>query len=106
MNSFYMYLFLMKCLEVYRFGSEALACVYWGCMISKSFLKVWARCWCSGWNFIVFGRKYVLSRLLCAPECVCKRLGIRPVLGSMSSQFSRKRSLGTKYHFDMVSCGF
>ena len=45
---------------------------------------MFAMCWYSGCNFIVFGMKYVLAFFLCIAGCVCKMSGIGPGLGSIS----------------------
>jgi hypothetical protein len=45
---------------------------------------VFAMCWYSGCNFIVFGIKYVLALFLCVTGCVRRISGIGPGLGSIS----------------------
>ena len=55
--------------------------------------NVFAKCWYSGCNFIVFGIKYMLALFLCVAGCVCRMLGIGPGLSSMSPHFSNSNLL-------------
>lgn len=61
------------------------------CVFINSGLNVLARCWYSGWNLIVLGRKYVVCRLLWSVGCFCSRFGIGPGLVSLSPHLNKRR---------------
>jgi hypothetical protein len=45
---------LINCI---RFGWDVVFCKWRGWVVKKCGIKVWAKCWYSGFNFIVFGKK-------------------------------------------------
>ena len=58
-----------------------------GCVFLSMGANVFAMCWYSGCNFIVFGIKYILALFLCVAGCVYRTLGIGPGFLSMSPHF-------------------
>lgn len=70
-----------------RLGNVLEALLWLGWFVFSSGEKICVMCWYSGWNFIVFGMKYVLDLDLCAGGCSFNTLGIGPGFSSMSPLF-------------------
>jgi hypothetical protein len=62
-----------------------------GCVKFKVGENCSARCWYSGYNFIVHSIKYLLHLFLCVDGCLCRMLGMIPGLVSMSPPSSSNR---------------
>lgn len=81
-------------------------CLWSWCVFWKKGLNVLARCWYSGWNLIVLGKKYVVCLCLWAVGCDCIILGIGPGLGWISPHCNVRRFCWMCCFVVMLNCMF